>query len=423
MKHEKAGHQTIGKNDFLRFSIVNIGCGVYPRIQPIWQTTNMTLRFFILFLSASLVLPALGRTGEACGTLNSLAGGEIFLEDGGLDISERGLVMRGGWVKESSHDGKNSFRQYPMGQKNSLGASTFSRSAVFLDGKLINLVVVFSNRGDSPERGAKLNVAIRQDYSSVEKGLVSILGTGAPHVDKSGGINESGRKWTHKNVDIFLTQQPEAYVRLRFAPVGTGGGGEGRVRDAVARRENHEKIQRRENGDVILTDFPMIDQGSKGYCVPASWARVLQFMGVDADMYSLGAASLSDTGGTDIEKATTIGMEVARSGGRRVSLPNLKPTIREVSLYVDKGIPLLWGMLYSDEFFNTGSVSSGQAGRPERGLRRARGQPHVCVIVGYNQKTGEVAVSDSWGMAFRERWYSIANVQNVSLGKFCAVEY
>lgn len=351
--------------------------------------------------------------------LNNLAGARIFLNDGDANLTSQSLG--GGWRLESSGGGKTSFRQYLMGQVSSLGASVFSRNAIFSEDLLNEIVVVFANRGDFIGSATKLNLAIRQDYSALESGLTSLIGAGVPHVDRGGGIGESGKKWTYKNIDIFLTQQSGVYVRLRFSVAGEGRGK--RTLDKDVRNLNTQRIEKRVNGDVVLSDFPMIDQGNKGYCVPASWARVLQFMGIDADMYSLGAASLSEAGGTDIFKAAGVGAEAAKSGGRRVSFPNLKPTVREVSFYIDRGIPVLWTMNYSEDFADAGNSSSGQPRQSVGNLKRALGQPHICILIGYNNNTGEIAVTDSWGISHQEKWYKDGDAKDVSLGKFYAVEY
>ncbi len=39
---------------------------------------------------------------------------------------------------------------------------------------------------------------------------------------------------------------------------------------------------------------------------------------------------------------------------------------------------------------------------------------HICLIIGYNKKTGEIAISDSWGPHFAERWIQASQAQRVS---------
>jgi hypothetical protein len=41
---------------------------------------------------------------------------------------------------------------------------------------------------------------------------------------------------------------------------------------------------------------------------------------------------------------------------------------------------------------------------------------HVCLITGYNRETREIAISDSWGPAFSERWLTEEEAQAVNQG-------
>lgn len=36
------------------------------------------------------------------------------------------------------------------------------------------------------------------------------------------------------------------------------------------------------------------------------------------------------------------------------------------------------------------------------------GKNHICMIIGYNEITGEIAVSDSWGARFERRWVPVS---------------
>jgi len=46
---------------------------------------------------------------------------------------------------------------------------------------------------------------------------------------------------------------------------------------------------------------------------------------------------------------------------------------------------------------------------------------HVCMIIGYNEKTGELAVSDSWGPQFAERWITAEEAKVVSQDRFFVI--
>jgi hypothetical protein len=48
---------------------------------------------------------------------------------------------------------------------------------------------------------------------------------------------------------------------------------------------------------------------------------------------------------------------------------------------------------------------------------------HMCMIVGYNLISGEIATSDSWGPAHAEKWYTLAEVMAVSADKLYYIKW
>ena len=57
------------------------------------------------------------------------------------------------------------------------------------------------------------------------------------------------------------------------------------------------------NGDVLIENIPMVDQGPKGYCVPATWERYLRYFDMPADMYLLAiVGGTSGIFGTDVNR-------------------------------------------------------------------------------------------------------------------------
>jgi hypothetical protein len=48
---------------------------------------------------------------------------------------------------------------------------------------------------------------------------------------------------------------------------------------------------------------------------------------------------------------------------------------------------------------------------------------HLCLIVGYNKETDEIAVSDSWGPRFELRWITAEEANAVSNGRFYVIDF
>jgi hypothetical protein len=67
------------------------------------------------------------------------------------------------------------------------------------------------------------------------------------------------------------------------------------------------------------------------------------------------------------------------------------------------------------------AVADGRKG--QKPLQPNRNEGHVCMIVGYNKITGEVAVSDSWGPEYEERWILGVEATQVSQGTMTVIGF
>jgi hypothetical protein len=45
----------------------------------------------------------------------------------------------------------------------------------------------------------------------------------------------------------------------------------------------------------------------------------------------------------------------------------------------------------------------------------------MCIVIGYNEKTGELAVSDSWGPQFADRWVTEEEAVAVTEGSLMVI--
>jgi hypothetical protein len=138
-------------------------------------------------------------------------------------------------------------------------------------------------------------------------------------------------------------------------------------------------------------------------------------------------------GGTSLSAICNAAYLVVGDAGGRVIRGSLGVRIKDVSPYIDKGQPVIWALFSSGEFNQRANermearkgVSDWSAWNQEilQPARKASLQlpkevdPHVCLIIGYNLQTGEVAISDSWGAAYQERWMTQEEVIAVSQGE------
>ena len=223
---------------------------------------------------------------------------------------------------------------------------------------------------------------------------------------------------------------------------------------AKSLRQLKANIVRNSKGDVMLENIPMVDQGQKGYCAASSAERVLRYYGLDIDQHQVAQlAETSARAGTGIdgfsEAITIIGKNYSldskalisadsgknflhsqtfedlkdynaaakRAGkpqinwksyakGNLIMLPDiwnamdpeillqsrLKNTkdfnrfLADVKTHIDQGIPLFWSTLVG-MYPEVPDIST-----------NGKYFGHMRLIIGYNQKTGMIIYSDSWGV-------------------------
>lgn len=191
----------------------------------------------------------------------------------------------------------------------------------------------------------------------------------------------------------------------------------------------------RKNGDTYVR-IPMVDQGSKGYCVPATVSRVLMHYGSSMDMHSLARMMNSRADeGTFLDKTIDTLKKIDRKlrvrfqekyrynyrdnadryaaflrsynkiarkmGSAKLKYSTefddmrldyrvfqalrLKKPWRDFSGYIrsniDRGIPVMWSILVF----------------PKNRQGPVNVSGHLRLITGYNSTRGELIYSDSWG--------------------------
>ena len=111
-------------------------------------------------------------------------------------------------------------------------------------------------------------------------------------------------------------------------------------------------------------------------------------------------------------------------------------SLKKISPYLEKGLPVLW-MLDSTPAFNElanrrtaarRAVTDWAAWKAQLDadeaaatLTRDPRHGHCAMIIGFNKDTGEIALSDSWGERYAERWVCLKAAQAVSMGEFYVI--
>lgn len=386
---------------------------------------------------------------DAYKELNQLLGIELFSDSNLWDDDTASVAKRLKWPKESKTDSQSSYRKYPKADYRILESRPYSAVLYGDQGSAQNLSIVFANKGDfkfsdppTDREIQNMERAIDRDVSQIEDLLTEQLGEVERQQYGTGrGLKQLIKRWDWKGHAFLLASQDGEYASLKIVSTDTAdnkGRGE-KISDAKLRKLSVENIITRENGDVLIGNIPMVNQGPKGYCVPATFERYLRYLQIPADMYILAMAGQTNIGGgTSLSSIISAIEGYASSHNRSMKKMKDEIDVRSVKKYIDKGLPLIWTMYSSkqyNDFVNQRSKERADASDWDAWENRSKDEArslnlgkdissaHACMIIGYNKETDEIAVSDSWGPSFAIRWVPAAQAEQVSQGSLHLIEF
>lgn len=377
-------------------------------------------------------------------TLNQHLGIPLLVDVTLWDDAPEEIAKRLGWRLESKTSDQESYRKYYKSAKQKIANARPYCGALYAENGQVNYIsIVFANKGDSipqqlidsdhKEALDYLKDAIKQD----SKHLSSVLNQHAKPQKQTIGaskeMKERSRRWDIADHSFLVTSIEEEYLALRILPTHIADK-KGRVdRSSTSKLKTKVKANVHTNDfqDVVIQNIPMVDQGPKGYCVPATLERCLRYMGIPADMYTLAMAGQTDLGGGTNVSAIIAGTQsFIKQTGRDLNKIKNDLSLKTVAKYIDDGQPILWRMSSSSEynlFANTSTRQRKNAANIETWkdtlkanykthgpIYRDPNKSHICLIIGYNADTKELAVSDSWGPKYELRWVSIEAALDVS---------
>jgi hypothetical protein len=414
------------------------------------------------WLVGLLVSVGIVRAGEAVGVaqLNESAGLPLFSATGSMWQEDAdALAERLGLPVESRTAADASYRLYPAEDARLFGRRPYSIALSAQNGKPVALSIIFANKGDSvgqfartapgerPPRPAKVlrdyRRSINEDDESLDAMFESLIGPAEPEKTGTGGrLQEKSRRRDWNGHSFLLVSVRDEYVALRI--VSSEDLDEKKRPERMPTKDLRARlatqVERRQQGDVVIRDIPMVDQGPKGFCVPATMERMLRHLGIPSDMYLLAmAANTNPGGGTSVAEVIAAVGQTARRYGRRVITLSGRPDISIIGEWIDAGVPVLWAIKTSNEVdalinqrtrerasvedWAQWKESLKPARREARKLGRGADERHVCLITGYNKETGEIALSDSWGPGYEERWLTEEEAAAISQGAMAVMAW
>jgi hypothetical protein len=268
---------------------------------------------------------------------------------------------------ESETKYQSSYRVYIDQGLELLGARPKSISLIAGEDHPDQLTIMFANKGDSASTNLRSNATanaslkditdikrlIQADYDILKKNISDQLGKPSTQgFGEAGKAREFPLRWDYQGTAFLLTERPGEYCVLRILPSSAAdqGGKTSRISDSGMRERMKNNVVHRPNGDVIIENIPMVDQGPKGFCVPATYTRVLLYAGVPADLYLLALLGRTDVGGG----TSTIAMEnsaraLAASYGRSITSVSPSLDLPKLETFFEKGIPLTWAMVVDEK--------------------------------------------------------------------------
>lgn len=363
--------------------------------------------------------------------MNSFFGLNIWQDDFLWDDTTRAVAERVQLRKESETEFMDNYRAYPLGRAKMLTQPVFSMALYGCESCAENASFVFLNLGDIPNESGDHSSAEWEQFSeqidASGLALLELLSDrlGQAKRDSIGRKNmrEKVWRWDWNEHAILLAMQEGKYSIVRIMPISMADRG-GRT-EKMTGNELKERmaacVHRQENGDVVIKNIPMVDQGPKGYCSPATWERYLRYINIPADMYQLALVAHTGTGGgtyaADIIEATE---NLLASYGCKIKEVGDTVEMDTVVEYIDKGLPIMWHFISTPPFqLAANNNTARRNGQPEQPSVNQDGfdtnsGAHVCLIIGYNNQTGEIAISDSWGARFALRWVRLGDINSLS---------
>ncbi len=402
-------------------------------------------------------IPAPVKSGIKLETINALIGHKLFIDGDLWGNPSSQVAERLGWPRESQTPYSNSFRGYPGKKYRFLQARPYSVVLYGTEGKVSSLSIVFANKGDFfgstgsgeehfvkgkavPDGTAGLKMIMDRDASAISESLSKILGQAKRQRFGDGETVQSVMRWDWSGHSFLLAYVDKEYLSLSIQPAKFADqrGKSKRIPDAVVRKRSRENVEKRSNGDVVIKNIPMVNQGPKGYCVPATAERCMRYLGIPADMYLLAIAGQTELGGgtSPTVLLEAVGRDIKRKG-RSFEIWKDELDIRKLARYIDNGIPVMWSLFSTRDFNTTANSRTRERSNPDTweeykgkikkaaranklAIEKDRG--HIVIILGYNKDTREIAFSDSWGEQFKERWITIAEAQQISQDFFYVVD-
>ncbi|MGB0745224.1 MAG: hypothetical protein ACPGSB_11930, partial [Opitutales bacterium] len=102
-------------------------------------------------------------------------------------------------------------------------------------------------------------------------------------------------------------------------------------------------------------------------------------------------------------------------------------SMNRIAEHIDRGMPLIWTMNstktfneFADDYTRSHKEGKSSPALPEEEVLTV---PHTLIITGYNKESEAIAISDSWGPRYEERWIPLAMAERYDLAGLYVIEF
>lgn len=226
--------------------------------------------------------------------INDAVGQKLFIDKNLWDDTADEVGERLNWPVESATSNSISCRLYASSDYRFLDARPYS--AVFYGSadNVSSFSLVFANKGDCfaaagvaeehfkdgsvTNDPAELEKMIERDEEVLTNRLEGILGKGRRQNFGQGSAKRKVMRWDWNDHSFLVSVAEGEFVSLSIekSEVADKRGKQTKIADMHIRRVHEANVENRNNGDVVIMNIPMVDQGPKGYCVPATFERCMR---------------------------------------------------------------------------------------------------------------------------------------------------
>jgi hypothetical protein len=217
------------------------------------------------------------------------------------------------------------------------------------------------------------------------------------------------RGWEFASPDhrFRFTAQDDQLLSITIIP-SSDGGQRLMTREANRKTEVRAHVEKAPNGDVMISNIPMFNQGGRGYCAMGTLAMIMQYYGMNINVDQLAARAGYKDGDTENSTIIPIYQAAAKEAKLRYTEPGR---------FTNKGRPILvwrWFSRERDEVHR--KFKQDFAAQPELVLpdprkdrEDKRSWPdkstggHASLVTGFNKERSEIIFAESWGENNRDR--------------------